>query len=156
MGGIIANILVPAFFKPFLDAATGIFREYQQGKISMEQMKTQLTVLAMETFAKNEATYADMVVKTYGNFVDLVKTSRAVRAAYVYCVVTQASVLLWYEVGVPLLVWFYPGSHFPSPGDVLLQWGYGLLILLVGGGMIAIKRPQQPSLPPPPPQPPKG
>lgn len=150
--GALAALLVPSFISELFKLGNTALHDYQQGKITVEQLRTQWAVMAMEAFTNVERINADAIVKTFAAYTDVLKVSRLIRIAYFYTVMTQASVLLFYQIGVPYIVWVWGGS-FPSPGDQLLQWGYGLLVLLVGGGMIALPRPKQPPLPLPPPKP---
>lgn len=101
-------------------------------------------MIAMQEATKVEQVNAEMVAKTFPAFMDTLKTSRLVRVVYAAVTLSQAFVLFWYQWAVPFIVWKFGGT-FPPASDVLLQWGYGLLVLLVGGGAVAIKRPQQPT-----------
>lgn len=123
-----------------------LFKDYQQGKITLAQLQTQLGVIAMQEATKVEQANAEMVAKTYSAFTDVLKFSRLLRIVYAIVTLSQAFVLFWYQWAVPFIVWQW-GGHFPPASDVLLQWGYALLVLLVGGGAVAIKRPQQPAPP---------
>ncbi|WP_269581985.1 hypothetical protein [Roseibium sp. Sym1] len=58
-----------------------------------------------------------------------------VRKAWAYVVWSQTTVLLWYQVGLPVYVKIFGGS-FPRTGDDLLQWAYALVGGALGIGMI--------------------
>lgn len=143
---MLAALFAPSVIAAIFREGAGLFKQYQEGKITLAQLQMQLGVIAMQEATKVEQANAEMVAKTYAAFSEVLKFSPLVRFGWLFVVITQASILAFYQVGVPMLVWKF-GGNFPSPGDQLLQWGYGLLVLLVGGGAVAIKRPAQP--PPP-------
>jgi hypothetical protein len=141
---MLAALFAPSVIAAIFEKGLDLFKDYQQGKITLAQLQTQLGVIAMQEATKVEQANAEMVAKTYAAFSDVLKFSRLLRIVYAIVTLSQAFVLFWYQWAVPFIVWNY-GGHFPPASDVLLQWGYGLLVLLVGGGAIAIKRPQQPN-----------
>ena len=138
---MLAALFAPAVISAIFSAGIDLFKQYQQGKITMEELRTKLGVIALQEATKVEQINAEMVAKTYGSFIDLAKTSVLIRRVYAVVVLSQAFVLFWYQWAVPFIVWQY-GGRFPTASDVLLEWGYGLLVLLVGGGMVAIRRPK--------------
>lgn len=140
---MLAALFAPAVLSAIFEKGFDLFKDYQQGKITLEQLKTQLGVIAMQEATKVEQANTEMVAKTSPAFMDTLKTSQLVRVVYAVVTLSQAFVLFWYQWAVPFIVYKFGGS-FPPASDVLLQWGYGLLVLLVGGGAVAIKRPQQP------------
>lgn len=146
--GALAGLLVPSFIKGLFETGAHLFEQYQQGKITLAQLQAQISVIALQEFTKVAVANAEMVTKTFASFTDLAMSSRLVRWVYAVVTLSQAFVLFWYQWAVPFIVWKYGGA-FPRASDVLLEWGYGLLVLLVGGGMVAIKRPTQ-SIPTPP------
>ncbi len=138
---MLAALFAPAIIQALFSAGVDLFKEYQQGKITLEQLKDNLQAVALQEATKVEQANADMVAKTYGSFTQLVLGSTLVKWVYAIVTLSQCFVLVWYQIGVPFLVWTKGGS-FPPASDVLLQWGYGLLVLLVGGGMVAIRKPK--------------
>lgn len=145
---MLAALFAPSVIAALFREGASLFHDYQQGKITLAELQMRLGVIAMQEATKVEQANAEMVAKTYAAFSEVLKFSPIVRFGWLFIVLTQGSVLVFYQVGVPLLAWYYPGSpSFPSPGDQLLQWGYGVLVLLVGGGAVAIKRPAQPAPP---------
>ncbi len=148
MFAALAAQLVPTFISQIFKSGENIFHDYQQGKISLAQFQTQIAVVAQQEMTKVLTANADMVAKTFESFTELAKTSLMVRVGWLAAVLSQVFVLTFYQVGVPFIVWYW-GGRFPSPSDQLLEFGYGLLVLLVGGGAIAIRRPSQPATLPP-------
>ena len=136
---MLAALFAPSVIAAVFSQGAGLLRDYQQGKITLEQLRTQLEVIAMQEATKVEQANAEMVAKTFTAFTDMLKFSRIVRVAYVIVVLSQAFVLFWYQFAVPYIVWMYGGT-FPPASDVLLEWGYGLLVLLVGGGSVAMRK----------------
>jgi hypothetical protein len=140
---MLAALFTPAVLAAIFTKGAELLEQYQQKQITLEQLKQQLGIIAMQEATKVEVANADMVARTYAAFSEVLKFSPVVRFGWLFVVVTQASVLAFYQLAVPLIVWEWGGS-FPSPGDQLLEWGYGILVLLVGGGAVAIRRPAQP------------
>jgi len=144
---MLAALFAPAVIKALFSEGAHLFEQYQQKQITLAELANKLSVIAMQEATKIEQANADMVAKTYASFSQMVMSSRLVQVVYAIVTLSQCFVLFWSEWAVPMLVWKYGGSY-PSSGD-LTQWAYGLLVLLVGGGMVAIKRPAQdaPKLP---------
>ena len=142
---MLAALFAPSIISSIFSEGMELFRQYQQGKITLAQLQMQLGVIAMQEATKVEQANAEMVAKTYAAFSEVLKMSPLVRWVYAIVTLSQTFVLFWYQWAVPFIVWKYGGS-FPPASDVLLEWGYGLLVLLVGGGMAAIKRPAQPKI----------
>lgn len=143
---MLAALFAPAVIKAVFEKGADLFAQYQQKQITLAELANRLSVIAMQEATKVEQANAEMVAKTYAAFTDTLKFSRLLRVVYAIVTLSQAFVLFWYQWAVPFIVWKFGGA-FPPASDVLLQWGYGLLVLLVGGGAVAIKRPQQPAPP---------
>jgi hypothetical protein len=143
---MLAALFAPAVIGAIFKEGAGLFERYQQKQITLAELANQLSVIAMQEATKVEQANAEMVAKTYAAFSEVLKFSPLVRVVYAVVTLSQAFVLFWYQWAVPFIVWKYGGS-FPPASDVLLEWCYGLLVLLVGGGAVAIRRPKQP--PPP-------
>jgi len=142
---MLAALFAPAVIKAIFSTGAGLFEKYQQKQITLAELANQLSVIAMQEATKVEQANAEMVAKTYAAFSEVLKFSPLVRIVYAVVTLSQAFVLVWYQWAVPFIVWKYGGS-FPPASDVLLEWCYGLLVLLVGGGAVAIKRPKQPGV----------
>ena len=136
---MLAALFAPAVIQAIFSAGAQLFKDYQQGKITIEQLRDNLQAIAMQEATKVEQSNADMVAKTYSAFTQLVLGSTLIKWVYAVVVLSQTFVLVWYQWAVPFIVWKYGGS-FPPASDALLQWDYALLVLLVGGGMVAIKK----------------
>lgn len=137
--------LIPQFFKAALDA----FTAYQNKQITLAQLEAQLGTVWLREATKWEEANTEMVARTFATFGQMLMSSKIVQRCYAFVVITQTCVLIWVQVGIPYLVWKYGGT-FPSPGATI-DWAYALLVLLLGGGIAAMRRPQQPR-----PLPPKG
>lgn len=142
---MLAALFAPSVISAIFREGAGLFKQYQEGKIDLAKLQMHLGVIAMQEATKVEQANAEMVAKTYAAFSEVLKFSPLVRVVYAVVTLSQVFVLFWYQWAVPFIVWKYGGS-FPPASDVLLEWCYGLLVLLVGGGAVAIKRPKQPSV----------
>ena len=143
---MLAALFAPSVIAAIFREGAQLFEQYQQGKITLAQLQQQLGIIAMQEATKVEQANAEMVAKTYAAFSEVLKFSPLVRYVWGIVTISQCFVLFWYQWAVPFIVWKYGGS-FPPASDLLLEWCYGLLVLLVGGGAVAIKRPKQPAQP---------
>lgn len=143
---MLASLFAPAIIKLILGQGLDLFKQYQEGKITLAQLQNQLSAIIAQEATKVEQANSEMVAKTYASYSEVLKLSPIVRVVYAIVTLSQAFVLFWYQWAVPFIVWKYGGS-FPPASDMLLEWCYGLLVLLVGGGAVAIKRPKQPAPP---------
>lgn len=140
---MLAALFAPAVISAVFKEGASLLRDYQQNKITLAQLQQQLGIIAMKEATKVEQANAEMVAKTYAAFSEVLKFSPVIRWCYAIVVLSQAFVLFWYQWAVPFIVYKWGGAY-PPTSETLLQWGYGLLVLLLGGGAVALKRPKQP------------
>ena len=90
-------------------------------------------------FAEVEKAWAEAATKQYAEFQQTLRSSPVVQRAFVAVIVTQLIVLLWYQIGVPALV-YLAGQPWPSAGATV-EWAYLLLALCLGGGAYVFREP---------------
>lgn len=54
-----------------------------------------------------ETAHADLIAKTYATFMGVIEKSRTVAIVWVMAAVSLLAVLLWHQVGLPLLTYGY-------------------------------------------------
>jgi hypothetical protein len=136
--GFLAALLTPALVGSLLNQGMDLFKQYQQGQITREQLQNNLQAIIAQEITKQEQARFDALKANYSSFVQLALGSRVVQVAYAYTVITQATVLVFAQVGIPAIVWFYGGT-WPSSGATL-DWGYLLLAGMLGLGALAYKK----------------
>lgn len=136
--GFLAALLTPALVGSLLNQGLDLFKQFQQGQITKEQLRNNLQAIIAQEATKVEQANMDALVKNYSAFVQLALGSKVVQVAYAFVVITQATVLMFVQVGVPFIVWTYGGT-WPSAGATL-DWGYLLLAGLLGVGVLAAKK----------------
>ena len=95
---MLAALFAPAVISALFSAGVDLFKQYQQGKITLEELRTKLGVIALQEGTKWEQANADMVKQTYGDFSRMVMSSGIVQSCYAFVVVTQTCVLIWAQM----------------------------------------------------------
>jgi hypothetical protein len=94
--------LINAFLEKGLDA----FKAYENKQISIEQLKDQLYAAMTSAIKDIEVAHAEALAKTYASFMDAMKQSVLMQRVWASVVLSQLFVLLWAQLGVPLLFAF--------------------------------------------------
>lgn len=125
------------FVDSLLGKVTGVFEKYFQKQVSMEELRTQLLQAVLETVAEIEKSHADALAKTYASFMQAMAQSRLMQAVWGSVVLSQLFVLVWHQMGIPLLV-YITGEKFPSSGTTV-EWAYLLLAGCLGMGPVVLR-----------------
>ena len=137
--GTILKILSAPFVGSLVDRISGIAEAYIKKEISEAEFRAQTNQAVVGAFAEVEKAWADAATKQYAEFQQTLRSSPVVQRAFVAVIVTQLIVLLWYQVGVPALV-YLAGRPWPSAGATV-EWAYLLLALCLGGGAYVFREP---------------
>jgi hypothetical protein len=134
IGGMIVNALAGGI----ANAAVEAFKLYQNKQINEAEFESRVRQSALESASKIETAWAkaaaDITAETQKTVRDSFNApSWVARNAWAFVVVSQTLVLLWYQVGVPALVYF-TATPWPRTGDLLLQWAYALVAGALGIG----------------------
>lgn len=120
-----------------LDKALDAFRAYENKQISVEQLKDQLLAAMTSAIRDIEVAHADALAKTYASFMDAMKTSVLMQRIWASVVVSQLFVLLWAQLGVPLLFAF---GLLPSwKAGTTAEWAYLLVGACLGMGPMVLR-----------------
>ena len=87
-----------------------------------------------EAKARIEASWADATAKAYASFGDLVGKSPILQRYIAAAGISQIAVLIWYQIGVPLLVYYGLGP-WPSAGATV-DWAYAIVAGTTGVGLV--------------------
>lgn len=117
---------------------------FQQRKITEVEAKKELQLSLISVVKDVETAHADLIAKTYATLMGVVEKSRLVAIVWAVAAVSQLAVLLWHQVGIPLLTYGYmewwgePKFRYPSSGTTV-DWAYALLGGLLGLGALALR-----------------
>lgn len=120
-----------------LDKALDAFRAYENKQISIEQLKTQLYGMMLDTIKAVEVAHSDALAKTYASFMDAMKTSALMQRTWAAVVLSQLFVLLWSQWAVPLLFAFGYLSSWKAGTSA--EWAYLLVGACLGMGPMVLR-----------------
>lgn len=147
LSGILTGVIGKTLVKEAWNGLSGIFRDYQQGKISAEeaQQKT-LQVFAQQVPAIEQA-HSESLAQTFASFMGVMVQSRLVRVVWAIVTLQQAFVLFWHQFVIPFIVFMQwtginpatgKANPYPSSGATV-EWAYALVFGLCGLGAIAMR-----------------
>lgn len=129
--------------KAFADSALGkisdAFIAYQNKQISQAQLEAQVKEAMIAAFAEVEKAMYEAMAKTFDSFMKQLPKSRLMKAVWASVAISQLLVLLWHQVGIPVLC-YNVGTKacFPSSGSTV-EWAYLLLGGCIGLGPMVLK-----------------
>lgn len=130
LGSMFGGNIVDALLSNF----TTLFKAYFDKQITEAQLREKLTEALITSFADVEKAHADSLTKTFASFMDAVTKSKLMQATWAAVALSQLAVIIWFQIGVPALMFFvYPGFEYPSSGTTA-DWAYALVMLCLGGG----------------------
>lgn len=108
-------------------------------QVSQEQFEAELRQIGIKALAEADVAGAEAEAKIFESAQETVRTSMSApswwtRNVWAFVVTSQTIVLLWFQIGVPFLVYF-AGGTFPRTGDELLKWAYALVGAALGIGV---------------------
>jgi hypothetical protein len=135
--GILASLLTGPIINVFLSTALEAFKAYNEKKLTQAELEAKIREAFIAAFAEVETAWAESYAKSYGAFISGAAQSAILAYGWLTVVLTQLAILLWYQIGVPTLVYFGHGP-WPSAGATV-DWSYLLLLCLFGAGALALK-----------------
>ena len=117
---------------PILDKVFNLIETTQKIKLDREKIRADLqTQLA--------STDADLLKGTFESFQATVRSSPIMQRYIAAVGISQLAVLMWYQLGVPLLIYYGLGP-WPSPGATV-DWAYAIIAGTTGVALVdKIKR----------------
>lgn len=134
----IASALGGKIIDSLLGRITGVFEQYFQQKISMEQLRAQMVTALIESFAEVEQAHADALAKTYASFMQTMAQSKLMQVMWASVVGSQLFVLLWHQFFIPFIVFLGLTKSYPSSGATV-EWAYLLLAACLGMGPAVLR-----------------
>jgi hypothetical protein len=125
--------LINAFLEKGLDA----FKAYENKQISIEQLKDQLYAAMTSAIKDIEVAHAEALAKTYASFMDAMKQSVLMQRVWASVVISQLGVLLWAQLGVPLLFAFGMLPNWKA--GTTAEWAYLLVGACLGMGPMVLR-----------------
>lgn len=112
---------------PILDKIFSAIEMSQKIKLDREKIRAELqTQLA--------TTDADLVKGMYESFQATVRSSPIMQRYIAAVGVSQLAVLIWYQLGVPFLIYYGLGP-WPSPGTTV-DWAYAIIAGTTGVALV--------------------
>ena len=129
----IITSIVSVVVGPLLRSVESIVHDLATQKISETEAKTKLAEIEA-TVVAHAQTEASTI---YQSHMEAVAQNEVLQRLTAAVVITQLAVLLFYQIGTPLLLYVDPTWTFPKPA-VELEWAYALV---AGGiGVYAVLR----------------
>ena len=147
IGAVVFPVLKSLFTGgSFMSSVDNIIDAVAKNEMSASEAKAKTAQAWAGAWAEAEKQYAKSSEKAFGHAQETIRSSFEAqswlaRNAWAFVVISQTLVLLWYQVGLPWVVWLFdipltgPGS-IPRTGDGLLQWAYALVAGALGIGVI--------------------
>ena len=129
--------MVPILLPSLVPALSGIIDKYQTGQITKDQLQSEISKALLDAFTSVEATDVEGISKTFSDFIAAADHNPRISRTWATVVYIQLAVLVWFQVGIPAIVYFY-GKPWPSSGNTA-EWSYGLLLLTLGGGAAMLR-----------------
>lgn len=139
----ILSSLGGAFIDRFLGTALKAFEAYNNKQISMEELRTRLQLSLVDAAKAVEVSHSETLAKTYASFMGAVQQSKVMQFVWAAVTLSQLSVLLWAQVGIPFFVMLMrqtiPNWKYPSSGATV-EWAYLLLAGCIGMGSVVLRK----------------
>lgn len=142
MFSAIISALGGKFVDSLFSNLRGALKDYQERKISELELKVRVSEALLTTARESEKAHADLIAKTYDSFQRTLRTSPVMQIAWCWVVYTQLAVLLWHQIGIPLVTLamqsYVSGWKYPSSGSTV-EWAYALLGFMFGAGAMLLR-----------------
>ncbi len=131
--GMLAGPLLDKLIAPL----TNIFNQYINKQITEAQLKEKLQEALIAAAKDIEVSHANVLAQTYSSFMGAVTQSKLMQQVWAFVTLSQAFVLLWFQVGIPAVVTIL-GVRWASAGDTA-NWAYALVGACVGMGPLVLR-----------------
>lgn len=121
-----------------LGQALEAFKAYENKQISVEQLKDQLYGIMVNAAKDVEVAHADTLAKTYASFMGAMVQSKLMQNVWGFVTISQATMLLWFQIGIPFIVAMGWVTRWPSSGDTA-GWSYALVGACLGMGPLVLR-----------------
>ncbi len=136
MGAIFGALIGPLLDR-LLGPITDLFKAHINKQISIEELRTRLKETLINGLVEVEKSHADSITKTFDSFMKAAVQSKVMLWVWALTALSQLTVILWHQVGIPLYTHLCTCSY-PSSGDTS-GWAYALLMFCLGGGAVALR-----------------
>ena len=129
----------------FMGTVKELIKAVERGDISAADAEARIETAWADAQARMTEALAKSSSEIFASAQETIRASfksddPMVRRAWAFVVWSQTSVLLWYQIGIPVYVKLFGGS-FPVTGDDLLKWAYALVGGALGvGALSGVKR----------------
>jgi hypothetical protein len=116
---------------------TQAFTAYLNKQITEAELKEKLQAAMLSGFADVEKAYAESLTQTFQSFMQAAAQSKLMQCVWASVALSQLLVLLWHQVGIPAVSFFF-SVRYPSSGATV-DWAYALVMFCLGGGAISMR-----------------
>jgi hypothetical protein len=131
------KLVLPAVLDKTLGGILDLVKQHQANQITREQLLNEMGKMLLSSVVEVEKAMADAIKATFASFMGTVQATPIVARAYVAVLLSQTTVLVWVQVGVPFLTWM-TGTVYPDAGTTI-NWAYALVAGLCGLGPLVMK-----------------
>ncbi len=137
LSAIFSTIGVP-LISAILDKGLEAFKAYENKQISKEQLIDQLYGLMVNAVKDIEVAYADALTKTYASFMGALAQSKILQRTWAFVTISQAVMLLWFQIGIPMVIAIGLVQRWPSSGSTA-DWAYLIIVACLGMGPVVLR-----------------
>jgi hypothetical protein len=127
-----------ALVDSILGKITGVFEAYFKKEISLAELRAKVQEAMFQSFNEIEIAHADALAKTYASFMGAIVQSKILQQVWAFVTLSQAFMLLWFQIGIPFIVAIGVVDRWPSSGDTA-AWAYALVGACVGMGPLVLR-----------------
>jgi hypothetical protein len=132
-----------AFVDKLIARGASLFESYMKKQISLEELRTKLLEVVMESIKEIELTHANVLSQTWSSFMGAMQTSKLMQQVWATAVLSELFVLLWHQFFIPLVVLIVRATidarwQYPSSGTTV-EWAYLLVAALMGLGPVVLR-----------------
>jgi hypothetical protein len=139
MFSLILKSVIGSLTGTLLDKVTGIFDSYFKKEITKAELQEKLSEALLKSATEIEVSHSETLAATYNSFMKTMSSSRIIQWVWAATAVSQLIVLVWHQMGIPLLCYFAGNARcFPSSGSTV-EWAYLLLGGLLGMAPLVLR-----------------
>ncbi len=121
-----------------LGRITGVVEAWLRKEVSMEELRTRVLQAFITSVAEVEKAHADALARTQGEFIRAAAQNVLMARVWAAVTLSQLAVLLWHQLGIPLVIATGLAERYPSSGSTV-EWAYALVGACVGLGPLVLR-----------------
>jgi len=134
----IMSLIIGPLLDKLIGPLTDCYKAYINKQITEAQLREQIQALMVNAYSQIEVEHSETLGKTYASFMQAATQSKLLQAVWAFVTISQATMLLWFQIGIPAIVAVGLVDRWPSSGDTA-QWAYALVGACVGMGPLVLR-----------------